>query len=65
MSYRIDRRLRDAIYRTDFSTFVGKCFHTLEPGSAYQMNWHILALALKWCGSARSDDLLLTCRRVR
>jgi predicted phage terminase large subunit-like protein len=45
MSYRIDRRLRDAIYRTDFSTFVGKCFHTLVPGSAYQMNWHILALA--------------------
>jgi predicted phage terminase large subunit-like protein len=45
MTYRIDPRLRDAVYRTDFPTFVGKCFHTLVPGSAYWMNWHILALA--------------------
>ena len=45
MRDRIEPHLRDAIYRTDFSTFVGKCFQTLVPGSAYQMNWHILALA--------------------
>jgi predicted phage terminase large subunit-like protein len=35
----------DAMYRTDFVSFIGKCFHTLAPGSTFHMNWHIAAVA--------------------
>jgi predicted phage terminase large subunit-like protein len=38
-------RLAEAIFRTDFASFCGKCFHTLSPGSPYVDNWHIRALA--------------------
>jgi len=31
--------------RTDFATFVAKAMETLEPGTHYEENWHILALA--------------------
>ena len=38
-------RLMDAIYRSDFASFFRKGFHTLVPGTSFQMNWHIHALA--------------------
>jgi hypothetical protein len=41
----VDHVTRDAIFRTDFVCFIGKCFETLVPGSTFRMNWHIYALA--------------------
>src|SRR3954454_297796 len=41
----IDPSLMAAIYRSDFASFIRKCFATLVPGTALQMNWHIYALA--------------------
>ena len=38
-------RLLDTACRTDFVTFIGKCFHLLMPGSLFQPNWHIEAIA--------------------
>jgi predicted phage terminase large subunit-like protein len=35
----------DAITRVDFPTFIRRCFHSLTPGSSFQMNWHIHALS--------------------
>jgi predicted phage terminase large subunit-like protein len=37
--------LLNAICRTDFVSFIRKCFHSLAPGSPFLMNWHICALA--------------------
>jgi predicted phage terminase large subunit-like protein len=37
--------LIDAMYRTDFPSFIGKCFYTLAPTSTFRMNWHIAAAA--------------------
>src|SRR4051794_22310880 len=34
-----------AILRSDFVTFVEKCFETLEPGATYEDNWHVHAIA--------------------
>lgn len=31
--------------RTDFKWFIAKCFGTLNPGTPYQANWHIEAIA--------------------
>src|SRR3954447_7254497 len=41
----IDPRLMNAIYRSDFASFIRKCALTLVPGTLLQMNWHIYALA--------------------
>jgi hypothetical protein len=35
----------DAMYRTDFASFTGKCFSSLAPGSQFMMSWHIEAIA--------------------
>jgi predicted phage terminase large subunit-like protein len=35
----------DAMYRTDFASFIAKCFLTLHPGKPFYMNWHILSMA--------------------
>jgi predicted phage terminase large subunit-like protein len=35
----------DAACRTDFVTFVGKCFYSLAPNAVFHMNWHIAAMA--------------------
>lgn len=42
-----DRRLRDAIIRTNFSAFVQKTFQTLSPSDTYAHNWHIDAISDK------------------
>jgi predicted phage terminase large subunit-like protein len=42
-----DGRLRDAIIRSNFSTFVQKTFETLSPSDAYSHNWHIDAITHK------------------
>jgi predicted phage terminase large subunit-like protein len=41
----IPLRIRDAIVRTDFPSFIRKVFETLLPGVPYYENWHILAIA--------------------
>ncbi len=38
-------RLVDAACRTDFATFFGKCFHTVNPGTVYHPGWHSHTLA--------------------
>jgi predicted phage terminase large subunit-like protein len=38
-------RIVEAACRRDFPSFLRKCFHTLSPSAAFQMNWHVLALA--------------------
>jgi predicted phage terminase large subunit-like protein len=42
-----DGRLRDAIIRTNFSTFVQKVFELLSPSTPYSDNWHIGAMCYK------------------
>jgi predicted phage terminase large subunit-like protein len=42
-----DRRLRDAIIRTDFPSFIRKTFQFLSPSATYYDNWHIHAMAYK------------------
>jgi predicted phage terminase large subunit-like protein len=42
-----DARLVNAACRTDFVSFIRKCHHWLAPGSPFQMNWHILAMAYR------------------
>ena len=37
--------LLDAICRADLPTFLARAMMTLEPGTHYEENWHILALA--------------------
>src|SRR5690348_59628 len=37
--------LLHAAFRTDFVSFVHKCFQTLSPGARFCSNWHIQALA--------------------
>jgi hypothetical protein len=45
MNSRPTIRHADAMFRTDFASFIGKCFHTLQPGRPFHMNWHIAATA--------------------
>jgi len=40
-----DRRLRDAIIRTDFPSFISQAFQILSPSATYYDNWHIHAMA--------------------
>jgi predicted phage terminase large subunit-like protein len=40
-----DRRIRDAIIRTDFPSFITQAFHVLSPSATYYDNWHIHAMA--------------------
>ncbi len=42
-----NKRLIQAVLRNNFSTFVGKAFFTVSPGSAYLHNWHISLIAEK------------------
>ncbi|ANK82609.1 MAG: terminase [Rhizobiales bacterium NRL2] len=39
-----DRRLLDALLRTDLNAFIQKCFTTLSPGTEFKANWHIRAI---------------------
>ena len=38
-------RVRDAIIRTDFASYIRKVFQTLSPSTTYSDNWHIHAIA--------------------
>jgi predicted phage terminase large subunit-like protein len=42
-----DRRLRDAIIRTDFPSFIRQTFQILSPSATYYDNWHIHAMAYR------------------
>jgi predicted phage terminase large subunit-like protein len=52
-----DATALDIACRTDFVTFIGKCFHTLAPNTTFHWNWHIQAMAyhaeLVRCGELR------------
>ena len=52
-----DQALLTAILRRDLASFIEQCFVTLEPGTAYQHNWHIEAIAYQlmrvWSGECR------------
>ncbi|WP_109795572.1 phage terminase large subunit [Minwuia thermotolerans] len=39
-----DRRVLDALLRTDLNAFIHKCFTTLSPGTEFKANWHIKAI---------------------
>src|SRR2546421_583948 len=41
----LNTQLLDAICRTDLISFSRKCFELLNPGTQFQMNYHIEALA--------------------
>lgn len=45
------------ILRCDLASFIEQCFVTLEPGTAYQHNWHIEAIAYQlmrvWSGACK------------
>ena len=45
MSNQASARLVSAMYRNDFVSFIGKCFHLLRPRAQFQMNYHIEAMA--------------------
>lgn len=40
-----NKKLLDALLRQDFSSFITKVFHTINPGAEYQANWHIDLIA--------------------
>jgi hypothetical protein len=40
-----DHRIRDAIIRRDFPSFIRKTFRILSPSATYYDNWHIHAIA--------------------
>ena len=40
-----NKQFLQAILRQDFSSFIGKVFHTINPGAGYQPNWHIDLIA--------------------
>jgi hypothetical protein len=40
-----DPALLDAILRSDFPSFIHRCFNSLTPGARFLPNWHIKALA--------------------
>jgi len=46
MTHELDRiALLNAVLRKDLSSFIQNCFATVDPGSPYQHNWHIDAIA--------------------
>lgn len=40
-----DKEFLQAVLRSDFSSFIGKVFATINPGAKYQHNWHIDLIA--------------------
>src|SRR6266516_5884055 len=47
MTKRLEHAFHDAILRTNFESFVRRCFMTLNPGSLYLPNYHISAIGHK------------------
>lgn len=41
-----DQDFLSAALRSDFPTFLHRCFITLNPGSSFRHNWHMDALAM-------------------
>ena len=52
----------DSILRTDFQSFIEKCFHELNSGTPYRRNWHIGAIAyeLERCRGGANKRLIIT-----
>ena len=52
----------DPILRTDFPSFIEKCFHEINGGRTYLRNWHIEAIAheLERCRTGANTRLIIT-----
>src|SRR5207248_8324851 len=52
----------DSILRTDFPSFIEKCFRELNSGTTYLRNWHIEAMAheLERCRTGANKRLIIT-----
>ena len=52
----------DSILRTDFLSFIEKCFGELNSGTPYRPNWHIEAMAheLEGCRTGANRRLIIT-----
>ncbi|MFZ8977249.1 MAG: phage terminase large subunit [Pseudohongiellaceae bacterium] len=52
----------DAVLRTDLTAFIEKSFYTVSPGTPYNRNWHIAAIAhqLERCRRGECKRLLIT-----
>src|SRR5712691_5748289 len=52
----------DPILRTDFLSFIKKCFEELNSGTPYLPNWHIEAIAyeLERCRTGENKRLIIT-----
>ncbi len=57
-----NRKILDALLRTDLTAFVQKVFMTILPGVIYRHNWHIDAITYQLCRclSGESNRLLIT-----
>jgi len=44
---KIDQDVLNAALRTDFQTFLHRCFKTLNPGTPYHHGWHLDAIAYR------------------
>jgi predicted phage terminase large subunit-like protein len=47
MSEELTRAEYEALLRQDFTTFVARCFHELNPQAELAMNWHLEVIAAK------------------
>jgi hypothetical protein len=52
----------DSILRTDFLSFIEKCFRELNSGTIYRPNWHVEAIAheLERCRTTTNKHLIIT-----
>jgi predicted phage terminase large subunit-like protein len=62
MTAPIDTDIVDAILRTDFLSFIEKCFRELNSGTTYLPNWHHEATAyeLERCRTGANKRLIIT-----
>jgi predicted phage terminase large subunit-like protein len=42
-----EARVFSSLLRTDFNSFIWKCFNTIAPGTEFRPNWHIQAVAFE------------------
>jgi hypothetical protein len=62
MTAPLERSVVDSILRSDFLSFIEKCFNELNSGTTYRPNWHIDAIAheLERCRTGANKRLIVT-----
>src|SRR5437763_3094660 len=62
MTAPLETSVVNSILRTDFPSFIGKCFRELNSGATYRPNWHIDAIAheLERCRTGANKRLIIT-----